>query len=73
MVISVSMSYHFKKNVLLFSVIQSLSIAVVYYVGDMVFSIAAHQGAISPYAAVVLPLAITIILSWIISELGKKV
>lgn len=73
MIISVSMSYHFKKNVLLFSVIQSLSIAVVYYVGDMVFSIAAHQGAISPYAAVVLPLAITIILSWIISELGKKV
>lgn len=72
MFISVSMSYHFKKNVLLFSIIQSLSIAVVYYVGDMVFSIASHQGAIHPYASVALPLMITIMLSWVISLLGKK-
>lgn len=72
MFISVSMSYHFKKNVLLFSVIQSLAIAVVYYVGDMVFSIASHQGAITPYMAVILPLAITILLSWVISLLGKR-
>lgn len=73
MFISVCMSYHFKKNVLLFSIIQSLSIAIVYYVGDMVCSIAAHQGAISPHASVILPLVATVILSGVISLLGKKI
>lgn len=73
MFISVCMSYHFKKNVLLFSIIQSLAIAIVYYVGDMVSSIAAHQGAISPYASVVLPLVATIALAGVISLLGKKI
>ncbi len=72
MVISVLMNYHFKKNVLLFSIIQSLSIAVVYYVADMVFSIAGHQGAVEPYMTVVLPIAITVLLSFIISLSSRK-
>lgn len=67
MLISVLMNYSFKKNVLLFSIIESLSIAVVYYVADMVFSIAGHQGAIAPYLTVVLPIAVTAILSFVIS------
>ena len=73
MFISASMSYRFKKNVLLFSVIQSLSIAVIYYVADMVFSIMGHQGAVSPYSAVIMPIVMTIILSLILSLLGRRI
>ena len=70
--ISLCMNYRFKKNILLFSVIQSLSIAVVYYVADMVFSIMGHQGAVSPIGAVFLPFAATIALSVVISLLERK-
>ncbi len=73
MFISASMGYRFKKNVLLFSVIQSLSIAVIYYVADMVFSIMGHQGAVSPYSAVIMPIVMTIILSLVLSLLGRKI
>ena len=73
MFISASMGYRFKKNVLLFSVIQSLSIAVIYYVADMVFSIMGHQGAVSPYSAVIMPIVMTLILSLILSLLGRKI
>ena len=73
MFISVSMNYNFKKNVLLFSVIQSLAIAVIYYVADMVFSIMGHQGAVQPYMTVLAPFVLTILLSLVISLLGRKV
>ncbi len=73
MFIAVSMNYNFKKNVLLFSVIQSLSIAVIYYVADMVFSIMGHQGAASPLAAVLFPIVLTVLLSLVISLLGRKI
>ncbi len=72
MFISVSMNYNFKKNVLLFSVIQSLSIAVIYYVADMVFSIMGHQGAVSPLMAVIAPIVLTVLLSLLISIFGRK-
>ena len=73
MFISVSMNFSFRKNVLLFSVIQSLSIAVIYYVADMVFSIMGHQGAVKPAMAVVLPILFTILLSMVLSLLGRKI
>ena len=73
MFISVSMGYNFKKNVLLFSIIQSLSIAVIYYVADMVFSIMGHQGAVAPAMTVVAPLVLTVLLSLVISLLGRKI
>ena len=71
--ISVTMNYNFKKNVLLFSVIQSLSIAVIYYVADMVFSIMGHQGAVTPLMTVIAPLVLTVLLSLVISLLGRKI
>ncbi len=73
MIISVTMNYRFKKNVLLFCIIQSLSIAVVYYVADMVFSIAAHQGAVSPYQCVYIPIIVTLLLAWCISFLTRRI
>ncbi len=71
--ISASMNYRFKKNVLLFSVIQSLAIAVIYYVADMVFSIMGNQGVVSPMGAVIWPIVLTVLLSLVLSLLGRKV
>ncbi len=71
--LSALFDYNLKKNVLLFSIIESLCVAVVYYVSDMVFSIAAHQGAYSPVWAVILPLVSTIVIAAGINELGKRV
>ena len=72
MMISILMNYTFKKNILLFSIVQSLLIAVVYYVSDMVFSIVCKQGMIAPYYVVVMPLLFTVILSFAISAIGKR-
>ncbi len=71
--ISALFDYNLKKNVLLFSIVESLSVAVVYYVSDMVFSIAAHQGAYPPLWAVILPVVSTIIIAAGINKLGKRV
>ena len=65
-------NYNFKKNVLLFAIIQSLSIAVIYYVADMVFSIMGHQGAVAPIVAVIMPIVMTILLSLVISMIGRR-
>ena len=72
MMISILMNYTFKKNILLFSIVQSLLIAVVYYVSDMVFSIVCKQGMIAPVYVVVMPLLFTVILSFAISAIGKR-
>ncbi len=71
--IAMSMSYSFKKNVFLFSIVQSLVIAVVYYVANMVFSIASRQGAIETYTLVYLPSLITMALSYVLSLLAKRI
>ena len=73
MMISILMNYTFKKNILLFSIVQSLLIAVVYYVSDMVFSIVCKQGMIAPVYVVVMPLLFTVILSFAISAIGKRI
>lgn len=73
MLISVLMNYTFKKNILLFSIVQSLVIAVVYYVSDMVFSIVCKQGMLAPAFVVVLPLFFTVFLSIAISYIGKRI
>ena len=72
MFISVSMNFSFRRNVLLFAIIQSLSIAVIYYVADMVFSIMGHQGAVAPIVAVIMPIVMTILLSLVISMIGRR-
>ncbi len=71
--ISSLFDYNLKKNVLLFSIIESLSVAVVYYVSDMVFSIFAHQGAFPPFMVVLLPILSTIVIAFGINAFGKRV
>ena len=57
--IACTMNYRFKKNVLLFTIILSLCLAVVYYVVQMMSLILARQGVVGPVAGMLLPMAIT--------------
>lgn len=70
-VISCSINYNFKKNILLFSIIQSICTAVVYYVANMVATILGKQGMISAPLTVFLPLLTIVILALLIRLLGK--
>lgn len=69
--ISVSINYNFKKNILLFSIIQSLCISVVYYVANMVATIMGRQGVIKPFESVLFPLLVVFILTLMIKLIGK--
>lgn len=72
MLISCSMNYRFKKNVFLFSVIQSLCTAVVYYVAMMVMTIMADQGVIAPASSVLIPVALVGALVFLIRLIGLR-
>ncbi len=58
--ISCAISYKYKKNILLFSIITSLAIAVIYYVVQMVTLIMAKQGVIAPYWGMVIPMIVIV-------------
>ena len=64
--IACTINYRYKKNVLLFSIITSLFIAVIYYVVQMVTLIMAKQGVIGPVWGMVIPMIV--IVSIAISE-----
>lgn len=54
--IACTISYKYKKNVLLFSIIMSLCIAVIYYVIQMLSLILAKQGVIGPIWGMAIPM-----------------
>ena len=56
--IACTINYRFKKNVLLFSIIMSIGIAVIYYVVQMVTLIMAKQGVIGPIWGMVIPMIV---------------
>ncbi len=58
--IACTISYKYKKNILLFSIITSLAIAVVYYVIQMVTIIMAKQGVIGPIWGMVIPMIMVV-------------
>ena len=64
--------YSYKKNVLLFSLFESIVIALVYFVSDMVFSILASEEIVSAALAIVFPSLATIIIALLISEAGRR-
>ncbi len=64
--IACTINYRYKKNVLLFSIITSLFIAVIYYVVQMMTLIMAKQGVIEPVWGMVIPMIV--IVSIAISE-----
>ncbi|MDD3902523.1 MAG: LptF/LptG family permease [Sphaerochaeta sp.] len=58
--IACTINYTFKKNVLLFSIIMSISIAVIFYVVQMVTLIMAKQGVIGPIWGMVIPMIVIV-------------
>lgn len=69
MIIACSMNYRFKKNVLFFSIICSLCLAVVYFVVQMMTLMLADQGVIAPVLGVLLPFAAIILVSILFSAI----
>lgn len=65
------MNYRYKKNIFLFSLIQSLCTAVVYYVVQMLVTIMCEQAMMAPAFSVIIPVVTVIVLSLIIRTLGR--
>ncbi|HZJ87952.1 MAG TPA: LptF/LptG family permease [Sphaerochaeta sp.] len=63
--VALTVSYRFKKNVLLFSIISSLIIAVIYYVLQMLTLIIARQGVISATTAMIIPMIVVFMVAFI--------
>ncbi len=64
MLISISMNYRFKKNILFFSILCSVCVAVVYYVIQIMTIMFADQGIIHPSMGMLIPFIVIIILSF---------
>lgn len=73
MIIATLFPYKFKKNILLFSIIFSLAIAVVYYVIKMLSIILAKQGAISALSGVFAPMIIIIVLMMMVNLIVNRI
>ena len=71
-IIACSMNYRFKKNVLFFSIICSICVAVVYYVIQMMTMLLAHQGVIEPQLGILLPFGAILVLSTITGMLLRR-
>lgn len=71
MIIACSMNYRFKKNVLFFSLICSICVAVVYYVIQMMTIMLADQGVIAPYLGILIPFIVILGLSSTLSFIIK--
>ena len=71
-IIACSVNYKFKKNVLLFSVLSCICVAVVYYVVQMLTLILAHQGIIQPALGSLFPFAFILLFTILSSRLLRK-
>lgn len=69
MIIACSINYRFKKNILFFSIVSSICVAVVYYVIQMMTIMLADQGVIAPALGTLIPFGAIIFLSSIMSIL----
>lgn len=65
MLVSISINLRFKKNVLLFSIIASLSLGVIYYVTQLVTLLLAKQGMIAPLLGMVIPFIVITVVAFI--------
>ena len=63
-IIAVVISYRYKKNILLFSIITAISIAVIYYVVQMLTLIMARQGVLDPVWAMVIPMIVLLLVAF---------
>lgn len=63
-IIAVVISYRYKKNILLFSIITAISIAVIYYVVQMLTLIMARQAVLDPVWAMVIPMIVLLLVAF---------
>jgi len=70
--ISCSINYNYKKNILLFSILQSLCTAVVYYVSVMLVTIMGNQGMILAPLTVILPVLLVYMIAMLFKLIGCK-
>lgn len=64
-IIAVSINYRNKKNVFLFSIFNSVIIAVFYYISSMLFQIFSRQGIIEPILSVLFPYLIVLLVTFL--------
>lgn len=62
-IVSVSVNIKYKKNVLLFSIISSVSLGVIYYVVQLVTLLMAKQGMMAPVLGMLIPFAVIIVIA----------
>ena len=70
--IACSINYRFKKNVLFFSLVCSIAIAVVYFVVQMMTIMLADQGVIAPQLGTLIPFAVIILLATIMGTIMRR-
>ena len=70
--IACSINYRFKKNVLFFSLVSSIAVAVIYFVVQMVTVMLADQGMIAPYMGTLLPFAVIIVIATVMGLAMRK-
>lgn len=62
-IVSVSINIRYKKNVLLFSIISSVTLGVIYYVVQLVTLLVAKQGMIAPIMGMLIPFIVIIVIA----------
>ena len=71
-IVSVSVNIKYKKNVLLFSIISSVSLGAIYYVVQLVTLLIAKQGMIAPIFGMLIPFMVIILIALISSSRIKS-
>ena len=70
--IACSINYRFKKNVLFFSLVCSICVAVVYFVVQMMTVMMADQGVIAPQLGTLIPFAVIILIATVMSLIIRR-
>ncbi len=71
-IIACSIDYRNRKNIFLFSIFNSVLIAVIYYVAKMIFQITSKQALINPYIAIVIPYIIILFVPFIYNKIKSS-
>ena len=70
--IACSINYRFKKNVLFFSLVCSICVAVVYFVVQMMTVMMADQGVIAPQLGTLIPFAVIILIATVMGLIMRR-
>ena len=70
--IACSINYRFKKNVLFFSLVCSIAVAVVYFVVQMMTVMMADQGVIAPQLGTLIPFAVIILIATVMGLIMRR-